>query len=275
MYRAFVWQRFEVLDLIFFRGSISHGFKVSIWVCGVDCVLSDIIILLYLIVIIFTEDNVVEAMSKDERIIEIYRSFKTMMRQNGVQISLPIKTDPRKSYGWRYISLFLDKCDKYDLDYGKALEAIIYNAKSHNSLRFGMAILNVSNIATIYKNKLECELQVENRLLKGLRESDSFIRQKISQSKVDILDLLTYRPNPRACANMTSWYQTNEININYMALSRKCMKAFGIIKEKDADQLPLLIELQKNRLICQLDKTSFPKIKLILGDDLIKDNNVH
>lgn len=207
---------------------------------------------------------------KDNLIVEVYHSFKSSMKQHGVQISLPTKTDPRKSYGWRYLSTFLDKCNKYGLDYTKAIEIVILNAKIKKSLRFGLSILNVPDLINLYKSKLERELQIESKVLNNLLKSDSFLHKKATGDS-DLLKLMISRPNPRAYSNITSWYQANEININYIALSRKCMKAIQLVRDQDSDQLPSLNELLKIRLICQSDKLTLPKIKAILGKDLIEN----
>lgn len=188
----------------------------------------------------------------DDKIIETYRIFRSSMRRYGKEISLPVKTDPRKTYSWRYLVNFLERAKGLDIDNDMLphiIDAIVDNAKRHNQLKRGIAVLDQRNIVELCCVKLEREIQNEEQIINRIHESYKFLISKKNEENVDSLSLLlATRKNYNAYANIVSWHQAGYIAAGYIAVSKACNKAMQKLESHEIRVLPELRQLLRLRL---------------------------
>jgi hypothetical protein len=195
------------------------------------------------------------------------------MKKHGQRISLSVKTDPRKTYNWRFLSHFLDEIEKYEMNehmVQRAIEALIGDAKNHRMLHRGMAILNNPNLIHICVAKLEREIREEREKVDRIDRTHSFIQEKCAEA-IDTVGILLSKDNPLAYSNMTRWYQTGKIDIGYIALSKTCMRALGKMDKVERMCYPTPRQLLQMRLMYLSDDVVHMKLKNTLKNDLIEE----
>lgn len=216
------------------------------------------------------------AVTKEERIIKIYLLLKRELRRYKKSISLPKKTDPTKTYSWRYLERFLDRVETSgfnDDDMPIIIEAIVNYAYENRLLNRGIAILDQKNILEVVSAKLEKEAKEENDITRTITTSRSFVRKQLPQnsSPEQVRILLAQRPNRTAYTNITRWFKSNQISIGYIAVSRECKKALGTLPNHELELFPQPRELMRMRLQLISNPNIVTKLKTVLGNDLVED----
>jgi hypothetical protein len=170
--------------------------------------------------------------SKDERILDVYKIFKAAMSAQRTRVSIPSNVDPKKTYAWRYLSGFIDRCDKLDINddmVHNTIYALVDHYKKSRQLHLGMAILNHRDLLGVCATKLEREVRDENSKIMSIRNSHSFLLTELSRMKYPLYKLLLMRSNPMAYTNITRWHQSNQLDARYIAISRTCIISIGTV----------------------------------------------
>lgn len=207
---------------------------------------------------------------KDQKIINVYNILRNKIHKYGKNISLPKNTDPQKTYGWRYLSGFVDRMEELELNddcIPTVIDALLIHAKNHRLLNRGFAVLNKLDILDLIIKNIEKENKSDKSIINTVMNSFQFVKSKV---EIDIISTLLNRRRPDLYANMTLWMQQNHININYVAISKSCRKALGMIKGSERELYPPIIKLMKIRIAILSNKENLELLKNVLGNDLFE-----
>lgn len=181
------------------------------------------------------------------------------MAKVGRKVSFPANTPKEKTYLWRWLKVFKNRIDEWELDQkttAKFISYIVDYARQNKQLNRGAAILNRDDILKICYDRLRDELHhcenMYDRLSKEVQVIDG-----------NLLD------NPNGgYPNIVQWYHSGLISLELLSLSAKCIKAISNLNEEDAAELPDKRQLIKTRTRILLNE-DLTKLREILGGDLI------
>lgn len=213
-------------------------------------------------------------MEKDTRINRVYNILRGKMKGYGRNVSLPINTDPKKTYSWRYLSNFVDRLDKESIpdEYiPDVIDAILRHAKRNKLLGRGFAVLNKIDIMPLVVNKLHNDEKVKKIKEENILQTSRFLLEKRQNTSKSLLELLTERRHCDAYTNMTCWYDQGLLKVEYIALSRACRKAMIQMKPNERTIFPGTLELMKLRLLLLSDKELARIAQNELKNDLMVD----
>jgi hypothetical protein len=212
-----------------------------------------------------------ENKAKAKRIIRVYKLLRSQLKKYGRFISFPKKTDPSKTYIWRYISKFIDNYDQIGLEDDEMpgiVEAVVQEAKKTGLLRCGASVIIKVDLLAVCNKKFENDNNEENKTIKSVRCTHAFLQDKCDGNIT--VEKLIYKPSKRSYTNMIRWYQSGEIDTGYLIMSRTCRRA---IKELDEDEKALLPNIRntisiRTRLQCR--ERIMEALHKILGTDLLE-----
>ena len=211
----------------------------------------------------------------ERKIIITYRTFKRIMKRYGKVVSFPKNTDPSKTYYWRYLRNFIDRCEKLDLDddiLSNVIEAMIIEAKRRKILHCGMSILTKIEPMGACQRKLERDIQDQTQALGNLERTYFFLQRQLTESKYnDLFDLLINKSNKKARPNIICWYDSNQISLGYLAVSRVCKKVLHALDGEQLDIFPNSKEMLRIRLQLLDRQPGVEKLRKLLGGDLFEE----
>lgn len=191
----------------------------------------------------------------------IYEWFKKAMKSVGKPITDPKCSDIKKTYQYRAVSKFVNKALEYDMDRNQMqvlVKEIAKYAKSHKLLHRGTAILNMQNIFSICGDRLEMSIEATNATIELIRSSVHLIEDDMHVAE----DIGSY-------PKLVNLFNSGELPIELLALSRRCVSAMYKISQCDRQILPSDVDLLKIRIKLLMDEDIRTQIEEILGDDLI------
>lgn len=217
----------------------------------------------------------VQSPAREERINQAYQIVRRELYKYKRHVSFPKGTDPRKTYSWRYLEKFIDRVDSLelgDLSLETIISALVKDAAEQRTLQRGIALLDNKNILQICQTKLESEVQGENAEIRAITESHAFVLSSVGErNQLSVHKALTDRANRFAYANITRWFEANQISAGYIAVSRSCKKALGTLPKHELGLFPAATKLLRQRLIMTCNSETLAKLRTILGNDLYEE----
>jgi hypothetical protein len=210
-----------------------------------------------------------------DRVFELYQLFRQAMQRHGKMISFPKKTDPTKTYSWRYLVNFLEKVDELELGdeiLPRIVDAVVAHAKQHDLLHRGIAVLDQKNLFDVCYAKFERDARSEDNLITEIRKSYDFIRKQQKQCPDrSVTQLLSQRSSARAYANIVSWHKAGYITLGYIAVSKACRRALVELQTHELTLLPAPRELLKLKIRLIMDKEIAAELRTFMGNDLFQE----
>ena len=191
--------------------------------------------------------------------------------QAGYRISFPKNTNPQKTYQWRYAARLAQKLDEWELDEetSKAfIEIMVEYIAERGLLRKGLSAFFQTNALQVCYDRLDNYCSRKARRIESLQESKKFIDAKSRNRPIQ--RLLLDRPRLDANANIVAWFESNDISMVFLAVSRSCTAALSKLAEvapEQRDLLPTSADLFCVRSDLMKDKWSREQAKKILGPD--------
>ena len=208
-------------------------------------------------------------MNDDNKIHETYKILQRKYKELGLGISLPENTDPRKTYGWRYLVNFVRRMEQLEISehyYPIVINAILEHAKRRGLLNRGFAVLNKLDIVDLVIRNLEKDISKSRQQLERVLASHNFIQKQ--QNQHNISDILSIKGSKNAYTNMTKWYEQGYLAPEYIALSKNCRRVLSTINTGERTIFPETIKLMKMRLQILSDNETTDQLKTALNDDL-------
>lgn len=217
----------------------------------------------------------VQSPTRDERINQAYSIVRRELLKYRRHISFPKNTDPRKTYSWRYLEKFVDRVDSLelsDLSLETIISALVREAAETRTLQRGMAVLDNKNMLLICQTKLESEVQSENAEIRAVSESHAFVLGSVGErNDLSVHKVLTERTSRFAYANITRWFEANQLAAGYIAVSRSCKKALGTLPKHELELFPAATKLMRLRLTMTCNNATLMRLRTILGNDLYEE----
>lgn len=213
------------------------------------------------------------AATKDERVIQVYDLIKKELKRRGRNISFPKTADPRKTYTWRYIENFVGHLDELGLDdcVGMVVSAVVAQADEQKMLHRGVAILDHKDLLSACRVKLERELANEDNVLRAIQQSHFYLQKQATLAGTTPALVLTQKDNRFGYTNITAWYKSNFISLNYLVISRTCRKALGTLPKHELNLFPSSKELLRLRLQMLSNQPIMTQLRTILGGDIFEE----
>lgn len=198
--------------------------------------------------------------AQDERILRVWGWCSDAYLQYGYRLTFPAKTDPVKTYQWRYTSALVKKFDEWNFDDETAqrfIDIAANYAKEINAVRKGLAIFHQGNILSVCYERLKGDQSQSSQVLESLSHIHNWLATKIGDK--DPVECLLQRADMSFC-NLTKWYQASRISALYLACSKKCNRALIRLNQISAEERQLF--------------PSTPKLYLLRHDFLRDRNNI-
>lgn len=164
----------------------------------------------------------------DERISAVWDWCSEAYLRHGSKLTFPAKTDPRKTYQWRFARAIATKFAEWKFDEPTArwfIDIAVRYAKESGVMRKGLAILHQENMLGICYERLQEELHASRQHLDVLRHMRAWLLTETKGN--DQVDVLLSRLSFGGYCNLVVWYQTSKLSPLYIALSRNCNKVLA------------------------------------------------
>lgn len=197
----------------------------------------------------------------NDQILTTFEWFSAEMKRAGRGISFPIDTDPQKTYMYRTVAKFVKTVSEYKLSDDMIrgmIQSIVKHAKVHRLLDRGVSLLTMRSMLDICSNDLQQQGIEQASMIDELKRCKDFIKNK---------DLLARARRGGYC-NLIRWYQTGQLTLPFVAISKNCMRAVTNLSESEREVIPPRRDILKSR-ITTLRADDLSKIKTIMGSDLI------
>lgn len=206
----------------------------------------------------------------DSLVFTVYSWFQSAMHSAGRNIKFPKCSDKTKTYQFRWIKRFCDKCyNEFGLD-NKTVKALTYEvvryAKSHKILDRGTQMLSMRNIADICYETITDMMDEEQSLINEMQSCQRFLYSQVDDKDNPVRNLKRLSEN--GYPNIVNWYLLGHITEVYLALSKSCRRALSSLTDEQKEGLPSNFELLKICTYVTSDRDLLPKLKKIFGPDL-------
>lgn len=207
----------------------------------------------------------------DVRVLNVWSWCSEAYLRAGRKLSLPAKTDPTKTYQWRYAQAIARKFEEWDLSdeaAKKFIDIAVRTAKERGMLQKGLAVLHQTNMLATCYDKLKTESTSNAQSLDSLRYVRSWLYKKTGDE--DQLTVLLHRAELDTFCNLTVWFQASRISPLYLALSRTCSKALARLNRDFQDErglLPKTTELYLLRNGFLKDQGNCSQVREIFAQD--------
>lgn len=206
----------------------------------------------------------------DSLVFTVYGWFQSAMRSIGRKTSFPKCSDKTKTYQFRTLKKFTDKCyNEFGLN-DKIVKALVYDivnyAKSRNLLNKGTQLLCMNNIIDICHHSIQTMMDDEASLIEEVRSCHEFVYDQVGNKNIPVRTLIA--PTTKGgYSNLVYWYNLGHITDTYLALSKTCNKALARISEDERSEIPSKIELLR---ICTyaVSEESISELRSVMGSDL-------
>lgn len=190
--------------------------------------------------------------------------------QHGFRLTFPAKTDPTKTYQWRYARAIALKFAEWDFDEATSCQFIsiaIRHCHEAGVLRKGLAALHQSNLLQVCYDKLQKQANTNQQCAHSIEHIHKWLMNK---SDGDLLQSLLYRRDPDEFCNLVKWVQASRVSRLYLALSKTCGIALARLARTHPDEreiLPKTTKLYMLRVEFTEDASNVNRVKRILGPD--------
>ena len=207
----------------------------------------------------------------DTKLYTIHDWYCSAMGEIGKKVKVPRCKDPTKSYRFRAIKQYADRCyNEFKLD-DLAVKYLTYDivkyAKNHGLLNKGAQMFNMSSVIDICYYTIKDILESESSLVLEIKYSHDFLMEQL-EGKNNLVRLLLEPSRPGGYSNLVYWHNLNYLTANYIALSKPCLKALGKIKKEERSELPEDVALLSIAMQILSNSEISQKIKTVLGKDL-------
>ena len=212
--------------------------------------------------------NVLEV--SDERIMTVWEWCSEAYLQQGFRLTFPTKTNPTKTYQWRYARAITLKFAEWDFDETTARQFIniaIRHCKDAGVLRKGLAAVHQSNLLQICYDKLQKKSDTNQQCLQSIEYIHQWL---VSKSDGNLLRTLLRRSDPDEFCNLVKWVQASRISPLYLALSKTCgvvLVRLANTHTEEREILPKTTKLYMLRTTFTEDAGNVNQMKRILGPD--------
>jgi hypothetical protein len=206
----------------------------------------------------------------DDHIMTVWEWCSEAYLQHGFKLTFPAKTDPTKTYQWRYARSITLKFAEWEFDEETAKQFItiaIGHCKDAGVLRKGLAALHQTNLLQICYDRLQKQVDSNKRCADSIEHIHAWL---MARSNGDLLETLLSRQAPDEFCNLVKWVQASRISRLYLALSRTCGKALARLSRTHPEEreiLPKTTTLYMLRSEFIEDAGNAINAKRILGKD--------
>jgi len=200
-------------------------------------------------------------MVKDDPVATIFRQFRTEMKSVGRKINFPQNTPPEKTYLYRSLKCFAEKVDEWEMSHDMShtmISLVVRYAKDHNMLDRGAALLTMRSILDICHKQLSMQLDEREDAHSNLQRCRDFL---------DNQDL-SARRRPGGYCNLTVWYQTGQLSLAFLSVSKSCLAALSKLPKSERSELPSKYDLLKSRIALLCTEENRVAVRKIMGADL-------
>lgn len=160
--------------------------------------------------------------------------------RHGIKLQFPARTNPQKTYQWRYAKAIALKFDEWDFDEATSKQFIdiaVVHAKETGVLRKGLATLHQANMLEICYEKLKTQSDTNRQAIDSLRYIHNWLTQRANGN---LFETLLQRANADELCNLVQWVQASRISPLYLSLSRTCGQALARLAKLHPDERALL-----------------------------------
>lgn len=206
----------------------------------------------------------------DERIMTVWEWCSEAYLQQGFRLTFPAKTEPTKTYQWRYARAITLKFAEWEFDEETAKQFIsiaVRHCKEAGVLRKGLAALHQSNLLKVCYDKLREQADTNRQCVDSIAHIHNWLA---ARSQDDLLQTLLYRRDPDEFCNLTKWVQASRISRLYLALSKPCGIALARLARTHPEEreiLPKATTLYMLRSEFTEDAGNVTQVKRILEPD--------
>jgi hypothetical protein len=201
----------------------------------------------------------------DKHVLSTAVVFKNILGKYGIKFSFPKSTDISKTYHYRWVQGFIDKCKNdygaNDNDIPHIVAALVKYSKSKNLLNCGIYLLNRSDIIEICCKEFKNSLHSTNSLYNNFKDMNDYIN-KICH------DRYTYfiKNEKNSFPNIVLLKMKNIINDNFISCSKSAIKSINILDENDKHSFLSMKDyiILKYKMINHLGKEKL--VSLFKGD---------
>jgi hypothetical protein len=189
----------------------------------------------------------------------------------GVRLSFPKNTDPKKTYQWRYITRLANKIDEWELDKPTARAFINFAVgymKEKKLLHKGLSVFFQGNMMDVCFDRMQKHAASSSNCLTQLNTVHKFINDRCNSKSAAAL--LLNRESFGKLRNIVRWYKSGDIIEAYLAMSVACTEALSklaIVAPHERILLPTESELYCLAINLTKDGDFRAKAKSILDDD--------
>lgn len=206
----------------------------------------------------------------DSFVFTVYDWFRSAMAKSGRKINCSKTTDFTKTYQYRWIKTFVEKCNQLNLD-EKTVKYLIYDmvdyAKRNDLLSKGTQILLMSNLVDICHHSLKTLIAEEHELIREILYCHRFLVDQAGGKDIQVQMLIS---TTNRVPNILLWFDQGRLTNNYLALSSVCLKALQLLESHHRSMFPSNFDLLKLYSHIMLDQNLGDKIESIMGSTLRK-----
>jgi hypothetical protein len=181
----------------------------------------------------------------DERIMTVWDWCSEAYIRSGFKLQFPAKTDPTKTYQWRYARAIANKFNEWDFDDPTAKQFItiaIAHTKEAGVLRKGLAALHQSNLLEICYKKLQSMSDDTCQSIDSMRLIRDWLDKR---SNGDLVGTMLHRNDVDELCNLVKWVNASRISPLYLSLSRSCGRALARLAKSNLEERELLPKTTK------------------------------
>jgi len=189
----------------------------------------------------------------------------------GVKLTFPKNTDPKKTYQWRYVTRLANKIDEWELDRPTAKAFINFAVgyvKEKKLLHKGLSVFFQGNMMDICLDRMQKYASSSSDRITQLNSVHKFINDR--RNGRSAVALLLSRESFGKLRNIVRWYKSGDITEAYLSMSAACTEALSklaIVAPHERILLPTESELCCLAIDLSKDGDFRAKAKSILNND--------
>lgn len=206
----------------------------------------------------------------DSTIFTIFDWFQMAMRAHKRRIKWPKCKDVKKTYLFRALKSFAEKC-YIDLELDdKTVRVLVYRIVEYAAykklLNKGAQMLCMDLIIDLCYQSIQDLAEEEMSLVSEIQSCHNYLSSQLD-SKDNPVHSMIEPVSQGGYPKLIYWYQLGHLTPTYLALNKNCIKALSKISESDKDDLPSNRELFK-MCMSTVCSDNVRDLKKIMGSDL-------
>lgn len=199
---------------------------------------------------------------------QILRYLRSALLKHGRSLGVPEGVEITKTYAWRSLHSFANKMRELNIKnehLSMIINELVKYAHRNNLLSRGYNILCNKNIVEIIIKRLQKDTDVKRIKIEILQKTKNFLNEKIDNK--DLCSLLQERLRIDTYSNFTKWYEQGHISVEYISVSKTCLKILNKLNDNERNIIPKPLDLLKTRIKLLSDKESIATITELMGED--------